>query len=637
MGYASETGFWAPSGPPRATYTIDCRIDPAKGSLEGIETVSLSNNSSRPIHRLALDWSLNGEQTAEIAANGRSVSLLAGQGQRHLSSPILFELPEALPPGGRIELNVNFRKSLSKQDRIVLTGWHPRLWWGFRTHDDFGVRIQAPSEYAIGASGRLDAASGYYHIEGAASFGLFLGKGLQVIESNADGVLVRCLHTSKAEECVRLILATAVDAIKFYRQRSGFYPYASLTIIPGMDRPAGGYPVATGMVAIHGQERMSECSELHWKWITAHEIGHQYWGEYVLEKDTPGWLWIGLGIYADREYVRARNLGSEKHRGLMARYMEGVRQHLDTTIGITSEQFDDIDFDFNNVVIHGKGYSIISALACLLGQDTFDRIYGRCLKEFAGRRLSAYEFQAVCEEESRQDLGWFFDQWVRSSRYLSYQIASEKCNKQDDVYVSEVEVDCLGTLKMPVPVMACFEDGTSQQKFTDRLINTNILRFESSAPLEEARLDPDGELALIVPPPTPASKDLDSKLRDVPWTGGGKQALDLFNEAREIKPADADFWGILGLKVYDGKYYAEALDAFRQSAELAGEGSLWGFASTVWQGHILDLLGRRAEAIQCYKEAQKRYRGGSMQHAQYDMHINPQWVKERLEKPFERK
>ena len=83
MSQASESCYWVPSIPPLATYTIDCRIDPSEGSLEGTETVSLSNNSSRPIHQLALDWSLNGGQAAEITANGRPVSLLADQGQKH--------------------------------------------------------------------------------------------------------------------------------------------------------------------------------------------------------------------------------------------------------------------------------------------------------------------------------------------------------------------------------------------------------------------------------------------------------------------------------------------------------------------------------------------------------------------------
>lgn len=501
----SKTSYWVPAVPPRAHYTIDCRINPSAGSLKGTEIMRFRNNTSKPIHRLALNWSLSTDQTVEITIHGKPVPILNGSERMPLPSSILFELPEALPPGEQVELDLNFSKALSTHgdgDKITLTGWHPRLWWGFPTHDDFDVKIQVPPEYAVATSGRLVHKSGYYDAEEVRSFGLFLGKGLQVIESDAGDVLVRCLFTSQGAECARLLLTTAVDVINFYREHFGFYPYTSLTIVPGMDQPVGGYPVATGIVAIHGQERMFERPEIHWRWITAHEIAHQYWGEYVMEKDSPGWLWIGLGIYADREYVRARGLSLEKHRGIMARYIEGVRKHFDTTVDRPPDQLADIDFDHNNVVIHGKGYSIISALACLLGHETFDRIYRRCLKEFGGRRLGAYGFRVICEAESQQDLGWFFEQWVRSNRYLSYQVTSQKCTKKNDRYVSEVQVDCLGTLKMPVPVVVYFQDGTYQLKFTDRLLEVNILQFESTAPLKEVQLDPDGKLALVVPPPS---------------------------------------------------------------------------------------------------------------------------------------
>jgi aminopeptidase N len=204
---------------------------------------------------------------------------------------------------------------------------------------------------------------------------------------------------------------------------------------------------------------------------------------------------IGLGIYADREYVLARGLGLNKHREMMNRYINGVRNGLDTTIALSPEQRSRITFDFNSVVKHGKSFSVISALDCVLGKKVFGRIYRNCLKDFAGRRLGINEFKAVCEKETGQDLGWFFDQWVNSNKFLSYEISSQSCKKQDGHYICQVEVTCLGDLKMPVPVAAYFEDGTSQSKLTDRLLYVNVLEFKSKSPLREVRLDPNAALA----------------------------------------------------------------------------------------------------------------------------------------------
>ncbi|UCE49610.1 MAG: hypothetical protein JSW47_05585, partial [Phycisphaerales bacterium] len=376
---------------------------------------------------------------------------------------------------------------------------------------------------------------------------------------------------------------------------------------------------------------------LHWRWITAHEIGHQYWSRYVMEKDEPGWLWIGLGIYADRQYCRARGLGMRKHRELMARYIDGVREGLDTTVARSQEERSGIKFDFNNVVIHGKGFSIISALDCLLGEALFDRIHRRCLKDFAGHRMGLHEFRAVCEQESGQDLGWFFDQWVNSNKHLSYEIASKKCERKGDAYVSEIEIRCLGTLKMPVPVAGHFEDGTTQRTFTNRLRDVDTIRFESRSALKDVQLDPNGALPLVESPPSADEKQVTKAIQGLPWVGAGSKALEVFKKAQESKMSNPGRWFKLALTMYDGKYYEQALTAFRNTQKQAKDDPSRACAALVWQGHLLDLLERRNEALQCYKQALSKSANLDMRHDQYRIRLNQQWVEQRLAEPFRRK
>jgi hypothetical protein len=469
----------------------------------------------------------------KIMRKGKPVSILSETKESDWYITIFFELPDPIYPGEQANLvlafsGIKFSQSVSNREGFAhCVNWHPKLWWGFETHSDFVVSVKASGEYKIVTSGKLDNETGFYHAEGLRSFGLLLTKEFDVIEANADDVLVSCVFAPKSEKCAQLLLSTAVDVINFYRKRFGFYPHASLTMVPGLNYPTtGGCPVATNIVELHAMEQADKMSELHWRRITAHEIGHQYWLEYVLKKDPEqqwGWLMIGLGMYADREYTKAKGVYPKNHRsGSMNRYIQGVRSGLDTTINRSADEISKVKFDFNNVVVHGKGYSVISALDCMLGKKVFERIYRRCLKEFGGRRLGVYEFRSVCEEETGQDLGWFFDQWVNSNKYLSYEISSKKCEKKGDRYVCEVEVKCLGDLKMPVPVAAYFEDGTTQIKFTDRLLGTNVLEFKSASKLKEVRLDPDNKLALVVPPPSPNEPKpaSNSQTEDAPETKG---------------------------------------------------------------------------------------------------------------------
>ena len=635
----STPDFWVPKEPPKAHYKIDCSIDLLKGNIEGKEVIHFKNTTTRPIGQLAIKWLSEKNQTLEIIVDDKPVSILKDPG----SEITIIKLSEAVVPGEEIDIEVKFdmsRPGVIDIAVVPLTGWYPRLWWGFETHDNFDVKIAVPKGYKIATSGILDNSSGYYHATDIRDFGVVLLKDVDVLEKKANDVIIRCYHRPNEKKCAEFLLDTAVDVINFYRGRFGFYPNTSLTIIPGEDRPMGGYPVATNIVCIHGMAHTDEMPRIHWQWITAHEIGHQYWLEYVLSKDPIddiGWLMIGLGIYADREYVRAKGLSTEKHQGLINRYINGVREGHDTTVNISAEEASEIDFDFNNVVIHGKGYSIISALDCVLGRDVFNKIYLRCLKEYGGRRLGVAEFQAVCEAESGQDLGWFFEQWLNSNKYLSYEISSKKCEKKGDIYVSNIEVKRLGDLSMPVPVEAIFEDGESCIKFTNRLLKTDALQFESRMPLKDARLDPENALALIVPPPSAAGKQLSKEIQELPWTGAGKQALEIFEKVSNPALLNADSWFKLGLILYDGKYYAESLKAFQSAADTADNNSSRYFVFKVWQGHDLDLLGQRDEAIECYKEALKcKQQGTWVRHDQYGIVIDQNWVKQRIEKPFVR-
>jgi tetratricopeptide (TPR) repeat protein len=371
------------------------------------------------------------------------------------------------------------------------------------------------------------------------------------------------------------------------------------------------------------------------------KIGHQYCGEHILSKDPADsfdWLMIGLGIYADREYTQAINLSSAKHKGLMDRYIKGVRAGLDTTINITPEQRSKIKFDFNNVVEHGKSYSVISALDCVLGKKSFSRIYQRCLKEFAGRRLGISDFQVVCEDESGQNLGWFFDQWVNSNKFLSYDISSKKCEKLGGGYKTEIEVKCLGNLKMPVPVAAYFKDGASQVKSTNRISDKDIIEFKRRSPLKEALLDPAKKLALVVPPPKSDSKVLGQALQ-LPWSGAGEKALELFKQAKQFQ-ADVEVWFKLGLNLYDGGYYPEALESFRRINTTPNKDIKGELVSLVWQGHILDILKQRDAALECYHKALDLYSDSSlssfkMRHDQWSMVIDREWVEKRIKQPFQ--
>jgi hypothetical protein len=58
----------------------------------------------------------------------------------------------------------------------------------------------------------------------------------------------------------------------------------------------------------------------YYKALVPHEIGHQYFWEYVLENETPDWLGLELSIALDREYSQFKVGVKSFHKYMIGRY-----------------------------------------------------------------------------------------------------------------------------------------------------------------------------------------------------------------------------------------------------------------------------------------------------------------------------
>lgn len=638
------TGLFTSLEPIKAHYDIDSKVefDSSRAVFTGVAEISFTNSSGTALERLALLWEIDSTRTLDLTVNGFEANIISPEYGVVTDDPVVIQLPEKIAPGEEILIKAEFKTVYfiePDDDYEVWTCWFPRIYWGITTQDDFEVKLENNSDYTVASTGQYDPKTDTYRAVNARRFGFAFRKNTGIMKKTSDGTTVRIIHTPAASECAELVMETALDAIKFYKKRFGFFPSDHIDIVQGADVPMGGYPAATNLVFIHGMERMAEREELHWRWITAHELGHQYWYEYVMSdtRFNMGWLMIGLGIYVDREYCRNSGLAKDQHLGLMSRYINGVRQGLDTRADVYGDYLDDISFDFNNVVVHGKGYSIISALNCVLGDKLFDRIHSRCLREFRGKRMRFCDFQGVCEEESGQDLDWFFDQWVRSDRFSAFEFKAKECSGWNGKFESDIVVERTGTLDMPVPVTAYFADGSAQTGFTGRMQKLSSLKFKSGAKLDSAVIDAGHEIAMVDPAPTAEELAFRRKLASIPPYSVIDSIPQLVEGALAANIDQTLFWGQLGRKLYDWGKYEEASKVFQRRAELLENiESNWVMSAYGWQGLLLDLLGRRDEAVQMYQKALGVKTDQEFSYSGDPVTISREWLEERLKTPFVR-
>ena len=633
--FDSGEGYWVPADPPKCHYVIDAKVDIEVGFIEGKETVTLRNDSNRSISVVGIDWLISAAYSIDVAALGESLSVLNMQKENSAESPLFCRLPEPLKPGGQIQFDITFKKTFEVDENNTSFGttyWYPRIWWdGLPSHDSFSVKLNKPEGWALAISGRLNKNTGRYEIDGARTFGIHLAKDQTSETREVDGIQVTTLFTEKGAKAASVCMDTAVDAIKYYKDWLGFYPFKFLYIIPGGRGRWGGYPFATGIVVIHGEETFEEGESLmHWQRITAHEIGHEYWGEWVLDPEQPAWVWIGMGIFADTDYILARDVDPERRQGWMSNYLNGMAMYNDTTVDIPPAQLSKIRYDHNNTVIHSKGFSIVSALDSVLGRETFEDIYKKCLQTYGGKRLGWRELQRFFEKESGQNLNWFFDQWVRSNKYLCYKIEAQESNPEGEDYLSVVKVRRLGTMKMPVPVKAIFEDGSEQVKKTDRNLKIHELTFTSKSKLKEAVIDPEHKLAMLDEPLAEISDEA-AEMLSLGWSL--ENSPEIYKKIKEEEITNSDMLYQIGMGLYEFEDYPEAFDCFRKIANLQTDKKTK-FASFGWLGLLKDIMGNRREALGYYRQALDHDAGESMSHSWLRINMNKVWVEERLKIPF---
>ncbi len=110
-----------------------------------------------------------------------------------------------------------------------------------------------------------------------------------------------------------------------------------------------------------------------------------------------------------------------------------------------------------------------------------------------------------------------------------------------------------------------------------------------------------------------------------------REWLEMFDQLRSFMRT--------GFALYDVQNYEEALFVFERMQEAADEQEEQNYVAValIWQGHMLDLLGRREEAVKQYSKAADMNLSDTWMHGQYDLKysLSP-YARERMGKPFQR-
>jgi tetratricopeptide (TPR) repeat protein len=186
-----------------------------------------------------------------------------------------------------------------------------------------------------------------------------------------------------------------------------------------------------------------------------------------------------------------------------------------------------------------------------------------------------------------------------------------------------------------LPVRFIFADGGHQDIRSNRFQKVQILETRGSSALKEVVIDPDNRLAMLkeLPP-----RNINTLIRDIKKAYRRSDEiydLDLYNDAIKLKLTDKRMLLYLGMLLYGGKQYPQALEIFGMREDLADSESDH-FLNNAWLGLLHDLRGQRDLALNHYKISLKNAGTRQMQHGQYQLKLDKAWLEQRIKTPYKR-
>lgn len=503
-------------------YQIDLAYDSTNRQFSGIMAMTFSQlpDDIKELPFLLLIDSTN-ESTIKIQINNIECDYHLAYDSIDGFQGIIVKAPSELDFSNSLELRLKFKSVKQNKyyhnNQILLNSYDfPMLhYYGngkfipyYQKHSDYKVDITYPPDFIIATSGKIIKKfeqDNQIHIQteakGIPSYGIVMSRELLVDETiTEDGILIQSLYNDNDVKWGKKLLEIAEDVINFYADTIGFYPQPILTIIPGADKPYGGWPVSPNIVCVHrGIDQKGENANTHSTWITAHEIGHQYWGfNYVLEPlNYPQWFGISMGIYTDWLYSQSRDVPKDYHV-FSYRYIYGFKKGYNTTVMQLVDSLDKQGFDWNNVIKHGKSYTILTMLAYEVGENVFFEIFKYCLNHYKGINVTLEMFEQICENISGKNLSWFFDQWYKTNKYLEYEISDIASEKKDGHYLTNCNVVRKGdAIVTSIEIAFKQSNGEILKKEIDGKRIENEISIETNSPIESVVIDPTETYPLV--------------------------------------------------------------------------------------------------------------------------------------------
>lgn len=256
-------------------------------------------------------------------------------------------------------------------------------------------------------------------------FMMAIGK-YSIVKDKWRGKEVSYYVEPEYEKYARNIFGNTPEMLEFFSNKLGVeYPWSKYAQVVVRDFVSGAMENTTASLFLEQiQSNDRERLDRNWDFIIAHELFHQWFGDYVTCESWSN-LTLNEAFATYSEYLwNEYKYGVEEadYTNLMQdlkKYLGEARIYQEPLIRFHYKDKEDM-FDTHT---YEKGGMILHMLRNYVGDEAFFKSLQHYLTTNAYKPVEAHQLRLAFEEITGEDLNWFFNQWFYSSGHPKLKVS----------------------------------------------------------------------------------------------------------------------------------------------------------------------------------------------------------------------
>ncbi len=332
--------------------------------------------------------------------------------------------------------------------------------------------------------------------------------------------------------------------------------------------------------------------------LVANTVAHQWWGTMVSPATRNDW-WLSDGFARYSEALYVEHVAGEAGFEEVSKDMEvGALAYQSVPLADVGK-LDPFSPEFQSLT-SDKGAVILNMLRWVIGDQAFDKTMRTFLSQYSGKSATVQDFRKIAEQDSGQQLTWFFTQWLDSTGAPEFKDKYTIYRTQKGFrVVGEIQQD-MDLFRMPVE-LRIDTDGKTETKRIEVSGTDSAYEVETFGKPRKITIDPDNRV-LKNSPELRVRASIVRGQADVEQ-GDLTEALKEFQKALDTnRNSSLAHYRIAEVFFLQHNYQAAA-NAYREALNGNGEPRWTEVWSHIRLGNIFDLTGQRERATNEYRQA----------------------------------